>query len=248
VLGAFDEAHRELTATQVAERAGLPLSTTHRLLGELADHDVVTRRADRYGIGSRLWALGLLAPLQTGLRDAAAPFLQDVHVTTRATVHLAVRSGTSVLYLDRVSGHTSQPIMSRAGSSLPLHATGAGKVLLAHAPAEVRERVLSDLPRLTPYTVTHVGRLRDQLRRVREQGFATTSEEARLGMSSVAVPVFRRTTPDVPGGEIAAEVVAAVGVVVPTIGRSRQRLVAVLQVAARGIGRQLDSARSPTQC
>lgn len=247
VLGAFDEAHRELTATQVAERAGLPLSTTHRLLGELAGHAVLTRQADRYGIGHRLWSLGLLAPVQTGLRDAAAPFLQDVHVTTRATVHLAVRDGTSALYLDRVSGHTSQPVVSRAGSTLPLHATGAGKVLLAHAPAEVRDRVLGDLPRLTPYTVTHAGRLDDQLRRVREQGFATTSEETRLGMSSVAVPVFRGPAPDpsAPGGP--REVVAAVGVVVPTIGRARQRLVEVLQVAARGIGRRLDEARPPTR-
>jgi DNA-binding IclR family transcriptional regulator len=152
-------------------------------------------------------------------------------------VHLAVRDGTSVLYLDRVSGHTSLPVVSSTGSRLPLHATGAGKVLLAHAPPDVRDQVLGDLRRLTPYTLTHAGRLRDQLRRVREQGYATTSEEMTLGMSSVAVPVVR--APAAPGGGAGPEVVAAVGVVLPVIGRHRQRLVAALQVAARGIGRQL---------
>ena len=242
VLGAFDEAHRELTATEVAERAALPLSTTHRLLGELVDHRVLVRRADHYGIGHRLWSWGLLAPVQTGLRDVAAPFLQDVHVTTRAIVHLVVRSGTSALYLDRVSGHVSLPVVSRAGSRLPLHATGAGKVLLAHAPADLRDRVLGDLPRITPYTVTHAGRLREQLRRVRELGYATTSEEMVVGMSSVAVPVVRGPDPDGRDDESSPEVVAAIGLVVPAAGRHRQGLVAVLQVAARGIGRQLDSS------
>ncbi|MBM7804891.1 DNA-binding IclR family transcriptional regulator [Geodermatophilus bullaregiensis] len=246
-MGAFDEAHRELTATEVAERAGLPLSTTHRLLAELVGHGLLRRRVDRYGIGHRLWSLGQLAPVQTGLRDVAAPFLQDIHTTTRATVHLAVRDGTSALYLDRVSGHTSLRIVSKPGSQLPLHATGAGKVLLAHAPADVRDRVLGDLPRMTRYTVTHAGRLRDQLRRVREQGYATTSEEMTLGMCSVAVPVVRGAGPGTPGGGTSPEVVAAVGVVVSTVGRSRPRLVAVLQVAARGIGRQLDSAGPPTR-
>lgn len=236
LLGAFDRTHRELTASQVARRAGLPLSTTHRLLVELAGHGVVARRGDRWGIGQRVWSMGLLAPVQTGLRDVAAPFLHDVHVTTRATVHLVVRQETSALYLDRVSGHTSLPVVSRTGSLLPLHATGAGKVLLAHAPAEVQDRVLGgDLPRLTPHTVTHAGRLRDQLHRVHEQGHAGTHEELVLGMSSVAVPVVRPagTTGDPP------DVVAALGLVAPVIGRHRQRFVAVLQVAARGIGRQL---------
>ncbi|WP_172154282.1 IclR family transcriptional regulator [Pseudonocardia broussonetiae] len=234
VLGAFDQAHRELTASQIARRADLPLSTTHRLLVELADHDVVARRGDRWGVGGRIWSLGLLAPVQTGLRDVAAPFLHDVHATTRATVHLVVRQDTDALYLERVSGHTALPVVSRAGSLLPLHATGAGKVLLAHAPDGVQERVLGGhLQRWTPHTVVHPGRLRDQLRRVREQGHATTHEELVLGMSSVAVPVSRAPADGTP------DVVAALGIVDPGVGRHRRRFLEVLQVAARGLGRRL---------
>jgi hypothetical protein len=67
-------------------------------------------------IGRRLWDLGLLAPVQTGLRDVAAPFLQDLYGATMATVHLAVRDGTQVLYLDRLSGHASVPVVSRVGA------------------------------------------------------------------------------------------------------------------------------------
>ena len=88
-------------------------------------------------MGRRLWRIGLLAPMQTGLREVAAPFLQDLYAATLATIHLAVRDGTRVLYLERLSGKRSVPVISRTGGRLDLHATGVGKVLLAHAPPDV---------------------------------------------------------------------------------------------------------------
>jgi DNA-binding IclR family transcriptional regulator len=139
-----------------------------------------------------------------------------------------VRDGTRVLYLDRLSGHQSVPVVSTVGSRLPLHATGVGKVLLAHAPADVQRQVLADLPRVTPYTITQPGTLESQLRRIRQQGFAQTSEEMSLGACSVAVPVRQ--------GD---RVVASIGLVVPTLRHGRPRLVAALQVAAQGIGRSM---------
>ncbi len=180
-------------------------------------------------VGRRLWDLGLLAPVATGLREAAAPFLHDIHAATRATVHLAVRDEASVLYLDRIAGSVSVPVVSRVGSRLPLHATGVGKVLLAYAPPEVQSAVLSRLDRITPYTITQPGRLQAQLARVRVEGYAQTTEEMSLGACSVAVPV--RDGRD--------RVVAAVGIVVPNLKRDRPRLVAALQVAVAGIGRSL---------
>ena len=89
-------------------------------------------------MGRRLWDVGLLAPVQAGLVESASPYLHDLYAATRATVHLAVREGVAVLYLDRLRGNTSVPVVSTVGSRLPLHATGVGKVLLAHAPADVQ--------------------------------------------------------------------------------------------------------------
>jgi DNA-binding IclR family transcriptional regulator len=231
ILGAFDDAHRELTLTELAGRAGLALATTHRLVGELVTWGALARVASGgYVVGRRLWDVGMLAPGPSGLREVASPFLHDLYGATLATVHLAVRDGTQALYLDRLSGHQSVPVASTVGSRLPLHATGVGKVLLAHAPADVRRQVLGGLTRVTPYTITEPGRLESQLRRVRQQGFAQTSEEMSLGACSVAVPV--RTEDDV---------VAAVGIVVAVVGQARSRLVAALQVAAQGIARSLAS-------
>ena len=179
-------------------------------------------------MGRRLWDVGLLAPVQTGLRQLASPYLHDLYAATLATVHLAVRDGTEVLYLDRLAGHASVPVVSRIGSRLPLHATGVGKVLLAHAPPEVQAEAMGALVRVTAYTVTQPGLLRRQLGRVVRDGYATTVEEMSLGACSVAVPIRR--------GE---DVVAALGIVVPSLKKDRPRLVTALQVAAQGIGRSL---------
>ena len=233
LLGAFDESHRRLTLTELARRADLPVPTAHRLVGELVRHGALARTASgEYVVGRRLWSLGVLAPVQTGLLEAASPFLHDLYAATLATVHLAVRDGTEVLYLDRLSGRRSVPVVSSVGSRLPLHPTGVGKVLLAYAPAEIQAEVLSALRRITPHTITQPSRLRAQLEKVRTDGYATTTEEMTLGACSVAVPVRRNE----------AEVVAALGIVVPSLRRDRPRLVAALQVAAHGIGRSISQA------
>ncbi|OZD06229.1 IclR family transcriptional regulator [Rhodococcus sp. 06-221-2] len=229
LLGVFDEKAPSLTLTDLAAGADLPIATAHRLVRELVEWGALVRGDDgRYVVGRRLWKLGLLAPDQSDLRDIASPFLHDIYGATLATVHLAIRDGCEVLYVDRLAGHASVPAVSRVGARLPLHATGVGKVLLAYAPREVQEQVMRSLDRLTPYTVTHPGQLESELRRVRREGFAQTVEEMTLGACSVAVPVHAGDS-----------VVAALGIVVPKLGRDRVRLVAALQIAAQGIGRSL---------
>jgi DNA-binding IclR family transcriptional regulator len=236
LLDAFGARTPRLTLTEIADRCGQPLSTVHRLLAELTAWGALVRRPDgRYEVGRKLWDLGLLAPVQLELRQVAAPFLLDVHTATRDTVHLAVRDGLSALYVERISGRESVPVVSQVGSRLPLHATGVGKVLLAAAPDDVLEQMLGSLTRQTRHTVVEPGRLRREIAEVRRRGFARTAEEMTLGAASVAVPV-----PVERGGT--PVVAAALGIVVPSGRRDPSRSVPALQVAARGIGRELGRA------
>lgn len=233
LLGAFDGHHPRLTLTELAARAGLPVPTAHRLVGELVGWGALARTpAGDYVVGRRMWDLGLLAPVQSGLRELASPYLHDLYGATLATVHLAVRDGSEVLYLDRLAGHASVPVVSSVGSRLPMHATGVGKVLLAHAPAPVLQDVLAHLTRITPYTVTQPGLLRRQLAKVLRDDHATTTEEMSLGACSIAVPIRRDE-----------DVVAALGIVVPSL-KDRPRLTGALHVAARGVGRALSASGS----
>lgn len=229
LLDAFDAGHPELGLSELSRRSGVPMSTAHRLVGELVAGGVLARRdSGRYVVGRRVWDLGLLAPVQLELREVASPYLHDLYAATHATVHLAVRDGTRALYVERLAGHASVPVLSTVGSRLPLHATGVGKVLLAHAPDAVLTEALTGLERPTPYTVVDHGRLRRQLTQARDRGYARTEEEMSLGACSVAVPVWN------PAGHVRA----ALGIVVPSLKRRTPSLVAALQVASAGVTRQ----------
>ena len=229
LLGAFDDKHVDLTLAELARRSRLPMTTAHRLVADLLRGEALERRPDgRLVVGRRLWQVGLLAPVQRELREVALPHLQDLYDATRENVHLAVREGTEALYVERVHGRNSVPLVSRAGGRLPMHATGVGKVVLAHAPADVVAKVVAEAGRVTPFTITDPARLHRELAAIRRRGYARTVEEMTLGTCSVAVPV---TGPD-------GEVVAAVGLVTTT-RHSPDRYVPALLVAAAGIARGL---------
>ena len=211
------------------------MSTAHRLLGELQEWDAVQRDADgKYFVGRRMWQLGSLAPVQRELREVALPAMQDLYEATHENVHLAVLNGAAALYVERIHGRSSVPLVSRAGIRLPMHATGVGKALLAWADREVVEQCLGELTPMTRYTITEPGRMLRELANVRKNGYARTVEEMTLGTCSVAVPVF--------GPE--GDVIAALGLVTSTVRRDMARYVPALLVAASSIARAMSAAKA----
>ncbi|HET9138372.1 IclR family transcriptional regulator [Actinophytocola sp.] len=204
LLDAFDDAHRVLTLTALARRAGLPIATAHRLLADLTSARLLVRRPDGgYEIGARVWHLGLLSP-HTALREAALPYLQDLVATTGHTAHLAVLDGAGALVLERLAGTRSLPTRHTPGLRLPLHCTAVGKALLAHAPAETRTCVLAGLDPHTRYTITDPCVLRRQLDQIRGSGVARSTQEHRLGVFSLAMAITGGSGP-----------LAAVGLLAP---------------------------------
>lgn len=233
ILDAFDFEHPRLTLSDLARRAGLSLPTTHRLVRELTCWRALEKQDDgTYRVGLRLLELGLLSGLHTRLRDVAMPFMQELYEATRENVHLAVHDGDTALYVEKLTGHRSVPIISRTGGRLPLHTTGVGKALLAWAsPAVIDAHLGRPLSRPTTYSIREPGRLRRDLERARKRGFATTREEMTLGSCSVASPVVVNDEP-----------VAAVGVVVRSSRLDLDRLAPPVLAAARGIGARLADA------
>ncbi|WP_298183389.1 IclR family transcriptional regulator [Saccharomonospora sp.] len=231
LLRAFDPAHPRLSLTELAQRAELPLATAHRLVGQLEQQRALERDEDGYyRIGLLLWELGSLARVSSRFREVALPFLQDLYEATRENIHLAVRDGFDALYVEKLSGHRSVPTISRLGTRLPLHSTGVGKALLAHAEPEViQSYVERNLVRHTRYTITERGRLLRELRTTVTRGYALTNEEMTLGSCSVAVPIPAE----------AGEPAGAIGVVVHSARADLPKLVPDLRAAADGIARRL---------
>lgn len=215
-----------LTLSAVAERAELPLSTAHRLVGEWVRWGGLVREEDgRYTLGMRLWEVGVQAPTAHNLRTVALPYLEDLFERSREHVHLAILEGREALYLEKLSGHRAVPIVSRVGGRLPLHSTGVGLVLLAYAPPDLIEDYLSrPMAAFLPQTVTAPDEVRRRLASIRKTGIAEMSEEMTAGSSSLAAPIRDRTN----------RVVAAVSTVTTTgAGSAADRELAVRTAARR---------------
>lgn len=230
VLTAFDVSHSAMTLSELGRRAGLPLTTAHRLVGELTRTGLLERDEDgRYRIGLRLWEVATSTSRAVDLREAALPELQDLYEATHENVQLAVLDDTEAVYLERISGRDSVHVITRVGGRLPVHATGVGLVLLAHAPVELQDRVLaSPLVRYTRYTITDARRLRRVLADVRRDGFAVSDRQIETISASVAAPVRDRT----------GRVVAAVSLVFPSREDPRRHIAAV-RSTAKGISGRL---------
>ncbi|MFF4378006.1 IclR family transcriptional regulator [Kitasatospora sp. NPDC001547] len=233
ILSTFDREHPSQTLSEIAQRTGMALSTTHRVITELAGWGALERAEDgSWHVGLRLWEIASGCPRTQILRDSALPFMQDLYEATHENVQLAVREGTELVFVERIAGHRSVEVVTMVGSRFPVVSTGMGRVLLAHAPREIQEEVLgSPLRAWTPHTVTEPKALRAQLDRIRREQVFVSDRQLSERSVAVAAPVrIGRSGP----------VSAALGIVVAARGESRARgLREPLLRAARGISEEL---------
>jgi DNA-binding IclR family transcriptional regulator len=221
----------DLSLSEIASRARIPLSTAHRLVGEWVEWGGLVRGEDgRYRVGMRLWRLGVRQPTALRLRRIARPYLEDLLESTGEHVHLAVRDGLGAVYLERLSGPGAIPVISDVGSRLPLHATGVGLVLLAHAPSDVLDEVLASKPRkYLPNTLTEERQLRRRLAEIRSFGLSTSVEALTRGAFSVAAPARDAT----------GDVIAAVSIIAHVERSGEPQFALGVRMAARGISSAL---------
>jgi DNA-binding IclR family transcriptional regulator len=232
LLEAFSYESPALTLTELSRRTGLSLPTVHRRAAELVAWGALERGPDRrYRVGLRLWEVAALSPRGHGIRDVSLPFIQRLYDTTKQQhIHLSVRNHLDVVILERLSAPNAPRAVSQAGGRFGTFATGAGLVLLAHAPDDVREEYLrGPLPRYAENTVTDPGRFRSILAAIRRQGYSSSDRMMGPEIHCVGAPIYG---PD-------GSVVAAVSVCFRAGTQSFQEIVPPIRATARGISQAL---------
>jgi DNA-binding IclR family transcriptional regulator len=236
VLETFDTDRTVQTVAQIGRRAHLPPSTAQRIVAELTASGLLERDEDgRVRLGLRLWELALRGSRALRLRQAALPHMERVQARVREHTQLAVLEQDEALFLERLSHPQAGANITRIAGRLPLHASSAGLVLLAHAPEPVRERVLAtSLRALTPETATDAAALRRMIAVIRREGFVVAPGSIESVSTGVAVPVR---------DGVRGEVIAALSVVLPrdapTAGAVEE-----LRRAAAGVAAALSAAHT----
>ena len=230
LLDAFGPTDVELTLAQLSARTRLPKPTAHRLVAELVSWGGLEKTESGYRLGMALFVLGQRVPRQRGLREAALPYLEDLYEATHENIHLTVFDATDTLFLEKVTGRRSMPIVSRVGGRLPAHCTASGKVFLALGPpAYLRSVIAEGLPRLTAKTIIMPGMLRQDLARTLDRGYGINREESETGVVAVAAPIHDHRR----------RVIAAISIAGSAHRLDLERLAPAVRTAALALSREM---------
>lgn len=180
-----------LGVSELARRAGINKSTAFRVLGSLERDGLVDRIGTGYRIGGvvRRLARNAVLPNPEIVRDALVPFVADLFVLTGQTVHVAVLDGAEVVYLTKLFGHRQAPTRPCPDDRFPAHGVAIGKALLAYEQVSSIGVEAAPLTAFTARTTTEPAALHAQLKGIRSAGIAFDADEARVGVSAVAVPL-----------------------------------------------------------
>ena len=177
----------------LVEVSKLPQPTVHRLLKQMAEGGLVMQdEKRRYRLGHFAYELGLVASKHFVLKDQCAPYLRRISMDTGDTAFLVVRSGADSLCLDRQSGSFPIQVLTvDVGRRRPLGIGGAGLALLSFMPQEDVSHVLDRIePQLTQFGGLTRATLLKLVRTAREQGYASITNYAVAGVTSIGVPVL----------------------------------------------------------
>jgi DNA-binding IclR family transcriptional regulator len=193
LLECFGDDEPALTLTELVRRSKLSKATAFRFLAVLVRLGYLERDDDdAYSLGYRLFELGARVNQTAALQRRVHPTLVGLAATLNETVHLGVLRGTRVAYITTIDGGRAAQSPARRSSVIDAHASGTGKVLLAHLP-EDRVRQLyggRQLDARTAHTITNLEMLFRVLRQIRLQRYGFDIGEFENGLRCVSAPVF----------------------------------------------------------
>lgn len=225
ILEALQGSSTGLGLKAICDGTGIHKSTAHRFLKHLErERYLIRTEAGTYLIGPRLSQMSARGNQAATLQAVARPILWELWKSTQETVNLAVLDQGTVLYVDVMESPHEFRLSSRVGARRSLHATALGKALAAFLPAEPRENILSTITfqSATPRTIMNLVQFRQELEKIRLQGYAVDDEEAVQGARCVSAPILNS----------AGEPIAAVSVSGPVTRVSPSQVPALAQAVS----------------
>jgi len=218
ILEVFIESDEELGVSEISRKTSLSKSTVVRMLKAFERFNYLAQTPTRkYKLGSSAIRLGGMALQKNQLRIAARPTLEQLATQCGETVLLTAlnEQKTHALCIERIESKRRIRLSVEVGQVLYLHAGASAKPLLAHLTDDEVDKLISaiGLPRISKNTLTDPELLREELRVIRERGFAESVEETDEGAAGVGAPILAEH----------GELLGAIAIAGPTDRMRRQR-------------------------
>ena len=185
-----------ISVTDLANRLDLAKSSVHNHLSTMRSHGFVVKRNSLYHLGLEFFKYGQYTRSTRDVYSAALPVLDDIATDTGESTWLMTHENGRLMYLDGRDLNDEINVSALIGSWEHMHVNSGGKVILAHLPDEEVDDIVSrhGLPEMTDETITDRETLDEELKGVREQGYALNLGEGLREMNAVAVPLISQDT------------------------------------------------------
>lgn len=231
IIEGFDDAHSRLTASQAGERCGMTRTAARRYLLTLQHLGYVATDGKLFWLTPRVLRLGQSYLESARLPRVVQPFLQRVTAGTNEISYVSVLDGDDIVYVARNGSNRTMNTGFVLGSRVHAHVTAAGMLMMALRETEWLESWFADheLKAYTSHTIASKDRMRLELARIRQQGWAVSEQQLELNYRGIAVPLKDHH----------GDLVGAVSVSMPMNHESTEdavrRVLAVLQETARAM-------------
>ena len=193
ILRLIADASEGLGISKLAKVLEISKGTVHGITSALEEMGAIRREPStkKYELGLTLFELGRRAYSQIDLRDIARPALEALMDKIQETVFLGILNGDHVTILDSVECRHDFKITSPIGATIPLFAGATGKAILAVMDVDVASEIIkkNGLPRHTDKSIVDPDQFLEEIRNVKQNGYATDYEEYITGVRAVAAPI-----------------------------------------------------------
>ncbi len=241
-LSVFETIARKepIGVSDIARYLNISKSTAQRCVSVLHETGWIKidehKASTKWMITSKAFILGQRVTQRGRLRDIAMPFMEKLWEALNESIHLAVAEGDKAIVLEQYETPSPMGAQLPRGAWAPMHLVASGKVLLSHSTKEFIDQYLQkDLPAITPHTISDPARLREELEKIRNQGWAVAIDELVVGASAAAAPIF--------GWD--GHIVAALAITLPTVNFKaslRGNYISLLVDAAEEISTRLQAS------
>lgn len=206
LLDYFTAERPQCGLSDLSRAANMPKATVARCLAALEQAGFLVQDPEtkNYRLGYKLLELGNLVRDQIELRKVALPFMIALRDKSGESVHLTAVVDGEGTYLEKVDSLQPVRLWTRLSGRGPLYAGASRKILMAYLPEEEINAVIKKgLVKFTERTITDPDALKQHLRTIREQGWATSAGELFPESASVAAPIRDDTGKVVAGLSVA---------------------------------------------
>ena len=197
ILFAFAQERPYLTIEEISSIAGLPQSTCYRFINTMKDRGLIELDPNigKYKLGVRLMKLESVIQASLDITKIALPFMQELNLISGETAQLMILSNDQAVCVERVESFGVLRVMPYKGSAIGLHAGASGKAIMAFLSNEEQDRIIKEkgLKKYSQNTITDPERLKIDLRKIRNLGYAISNQEIYTGVNAVAAPIFNHS-------------------------------------------------------